>query len=175
MVTASPGPASTLVLPGSRFRQLRQRWESREYEEVHRLHKALERDSLTDEEQLTLAASKTKLNTELEQVMSEISDMVGVGDYLAARDRLRGMRDDFEGLAVADTAIEELDRFRSDSTIIKEIRAAEELARVLARYPSRIGRERAPLIRRLETFLANRRYRNTKASAEAESLLAQWK
>ncbi len=85
------------------------------------------------------------------------------------------MRDDFDGLAVADAAVEELNRFRRDNTIVREIRATEELARVLVRYPSRVGRERAALIKRLGTFLANSRYRNTKAAAEAERLLAQWR
>lgn len=158
---------------GRLFNPLRQAWKDENLPRVHRAHRNLREEDLTEEEQLILENSEARLAVEIEKVTQEISELRSNPDYFLVHERLKEIARNFRGLDPGKEADKQMRVIMTEESTKREVTAGAALQSLLERFPPENSRARRGLINALEEFVVKRRYERTLAADKANKLLAE--
>ncbi len=156
----------------SRYDAVRQGWEKKEYKRLSEyLEKMLAQDKLGDEMRGVLEAQRDELQQRSEKQLARVEKLGEGPDYGDAEAKLERIAKEWKGLAPAEAAQKQLDRFGKDATIKKEITAGRALTKLSSSYDTSRKSQKGKLIEELEKF--GKRFAGTHAAKKAAELRTQ--
>ncbi len=173
--TIETGLANVTLLPevpdSRRLESLSKAFEANEFgkvtTELERLRK--DADKLGDDERAFVDAVQKMFDARVAATSRRIQKLAAGPDYFEASQALEKIAEQFDGVPVGGEAKAELDRFKKDPAIKKEIHAGQILQRSLDRYDPSSVSQRRRLAKTLETF--TRRFEGTQAAKKAAEML----
>jgi len=155
-----------------RYDAVRQFWQKREHKKLaDYLDKMLAQEKLGEEMRTVLTTQREELNKRIERQGARVQTLGQGPDYTAASNALEKLARDWKGLAPADAAEKELDRFGKDPAIKKELAAGRALEKLLAAHDTTKLAQARKLVDELVKF--RKRYEGTNAATRASELQTQ--
>jgi len=150
----------------ARYDSVRSMWQKQEYKRLAEyLDKTLAQRDLDPEVHTVLEAQRAELQKRSDAQIERIAALAKGPDFWRAQARLERIARAWKGLAPADAAKKEIDRFGKDDAIKKEIAAGKALDKLFATMdPGRIA-QRKRLIEELRKF--QQRFPGTHAAQQA--------
>lgn len=154
------------------FAALREAWLARRFDDVGVLIHRVDVERLDTNDRDAFMAVRERFEDVIAAAEDEVAWLRRSPDYHAARARLTTIETEFAGMPPAAAARRILDSYETDRAIRREIRAGDELERLLRRFDREEPAQRLKLVRALRR-MARGAYRETQAAARAEEIAAE--
>ena len=155
---------------GAHYDSLRVMWDKKQYTKLRSyLDKMLAQDNLDQEMRDVLIGQQKELENRIARQSTRVTTLAAGPDYLASREKLEKIQKEWKGFVPASMAKDELDRFRKDSAIQKEIKVSKRYEKLINKYDATKIVQRRKLMEALEKF--SEQYEGTYAAEQAQKLL----
>ncbi len=155
----------------AKYDVLRSLWAKKEHKKLQdHLGKAMQAPDLDAETKAVYETQQADLQKRLDRQVARVAELGKGPDYGSAEKALLRMQKEWAGLAPADSAKAELDRFAKDERIQDELAAQKALDKVIAKFdPTRLA-QRRKLAEELDKFANTKKWSGSQAAQKAAAM-----
>lgn len=159
----------------SRFDAVRGFWQKKEFKKLEDyLTKMLAQPNVDAELRTVYEGQQQELQKRATRAAARVQSLGQGPDFLAAEKQLERLQKDWVGMAPADAAKSELERFAKDAKVKDEIAASKALDKIVSKYDAGKVAQRRKLVEDLEKFKATKKYAGSHACKQAEEMLSKF-
>ena len=156
---------------GPLYRSVRKHWREERYDRVHAFLRKQRAGSLSTGQDKRLHKAERALQERIDEATAYVAAISPRTRFFAAKKRLEGIKKDFGSLEAGKAAKAQLELFRRDKAIARELKAGEELEKLRKNFATAKPRQLAKLESAVEKLLT--KYKNSQVSAETKALLRE--